>query len=103
MQICYSRYEKTFDNLDTYEVMGWLKDFLLASGLRDPYSNPDPGRGKSQQELYQALLKALLEHHRVPPQTGPSRPLVHRTRRRVSRCRPSDNWPSGSQAKDICT
>lgn len=67
MQIRYSRYEETFDDLDTSEVMSWLKDFLLDSGFRDPYSRPGPGRGKNRQGLYQALFKALLEHHRVPP------------------------------------
>ncbi|MER3490051.1 MAG: hypothetical protein C4328_09170 [Meiothermus sp.] len=68
MRVRYSRYEPGFDDLTTSELMEMLEDFLLDSGFNDPYNryDPDPDRAPTTEDLYDALLQALLEQDRIP-------------------------------------
>jgi Ca-activated chloride channel family protein len=68
MRVRYSKYEPGFDDLTASELMDMLEDFLLDSGFNDPYNryDPDPDRQPSMEDLYDALLQALLEQDRIP-------------------------------------
>lgn len=68
MRIRYSKYEAGFDDLTSSEMMEMLEDLLLDSGFDDPYNryNPDPDHQPSLEDLYDALLRALLENDRIP-------------------------------------
>jgi len=68
MRVRYSKYEPGFDDLTASELMDMLEDFLLDSGFSDPYNryDPDPDRQPSMEDLYDALLQALLEQDRIP-------------------------------------
>jgi Ca-activated chloride channel family protein len=68
MRVRYSKYEASFDDLTSAELMDMLEDFLLDSGFSDPYNRyqPDPDRAPTLEDLYDALLQALLEQDRIP-------------------------------------
>jgi len=68
MRVRYSKYEGGFDDLTGAELMELLEDFLLDSGFSDPYNryDPDPNRAPTLEDLYDALLQALLEEGRIP-------------------------------------
>ncbi|PZA08540.1 MULTISPECIES: VWA domain-containing protein [unclassified Meiothermus] len=68
MRVRYSKYEASLDDLTSSELMDMLEDFLLDSGFRDPYNryDPDPNRAPTMEDLYDALLQALLEQDRIP-------------------------------------
>ncbi|WP_018467582.1 vWA domain-containing protein [Calidithermus timidus] len=68
MRVRYSKYEASLDDLTSSELMDMLEDFLLDSGFSDPYNRyqPDPDRQPTLEDLYDALLQALLEQDRIP-------------------------------------
>ncbi|MER3444978.1 MAG: hypothetical protein C4333_13040 [Meiothermus sp.] len=68
MRVRYSKYESSLDDLTSSELMDMLEDFLLDSGFSDPYNRyqPDPDRTPTLEDLYDALLQALLEQERIP-------------------------------------
>jgi Ca-activated chloride channel family protein len=68
MRVRYSKYEPNLDDLSSSDVMEMLEDFLLDSGFNDPYNryDPDPNRQPSLEDLYEALLQALLENDQIP-------------------------------------
>lgn len=68
MRVRYSKFEPSFDDLTSSELMEMLEDFLMDSGFNDPYNryDPDPNRQPSLEDLYDALLQALLENDQVP-------------------------------------
>ncbi|GAA6747095.1 vWA domain-containing protein [Thermus brockianus] len=66
--IRYSRYEGSLDELSPEEILSLLEDFLLDSGFSDPFQryDPDPNRTPTLEDLYDALLEALLKNELVP-------------------------------------
>lgn len=66
--IRYSRYEGGLEELPPEEILSLLEDFLLDSGFSDPFQryDPDPGRAPTLEDLYDALLRALLKNELVP-------------------------------------
>ncbi|MCL6528466.1 MAG: hypothetical protein K6T57_16565, partial [Thermaceae bacterium] len=68
MRVRYSKYEPGFDDLSGADLMDMLQDFLMDSGFSDPYNRyqPDPDRAPTAEDLFDALLQALLENDRVP-------------------------------------
>jgi len=68
MRVRYSKYEPGFDDLTGADLMEMIQDFLMDSGFSDPYNRyqPDPSRGPTAEDLYDALLQALLEQGRIP-------------------------------------
>lgn len=64
----YSRYEGGLEELSAEEILGLLEGFLLDSGFSDPFQryDPDPNRRPSLEDLYDALLQALLRNELVP-------------------------------------
>ncbi|MCS7058752.1 MAG: hypothetical protein NZ849_10760 [Meiothermus sp.] len=48
--------------------MEMIQDFLMDSGFSDPYNRyqPDPSRVPTLEDLYDALLQALLQQDRIP-------------------------------------
>lgn len=66
--IRYSRYEGGLDDLSPEEILSLLEDFLLDSGFSDPFQryDPDPNRNPTLEDLYDALLQALLKSELVP-------------------------------------
>jgi len=64
----YSRYEGTLEDLSPEEILSLLEDFLLDSGFSDPFQryDPDPERQPTLEDLYDALLQALLRNELVP-------------------------------------
>ncbi len=66
--IRYSRYEGGLEDLSPEEILSLLEDFLLDSGFSDPFQryDPDPGRAPTLEDLYDALLQALLQKELVP-------------------------------------
>ncbi|RIH88462.1 von Willebrand factor type A domain protein [Meiothermus luteus] len=68
MRVRYSKYEPGFDDLSGADLMEMIQDFLMDSGFSDPYNRyqPDPNRGPTLEDLYDALLQALLEQDRIP-------------------------------------
>lgn len=66
--IRYSRYEGDPSELNAEEILSLLEDFLLDSGFQDPFQryDPDPDRRPSLEDLYDALLQALLQNDLVP-------------------------------------
>ncbi len=68
MRVRYSKYEPGFDDLSGAELMEMIQDFLMDSGFSDPYNRyqPDPSRTPTAEDLYDALLQALLEQGRIP-------------------------------------
>ena len=68
MRVRYSKYEPGFDDLTGAELMEMIQDFLMDSGFSDPYNRyqPDPNRRPTAEDLYDALLQALLEQGRIP-------------------------------------
>lgn len=68
MRVRYSKYEPGFDDLSGSDLMDMIQDFLMDSGFSDPYNRyqPDPNRAPSAEDLFDALLQALLENDQVP-------------------------------------
>jgi len=68
MRVRYSKYEPGFDDLTGADLMDMIQDFLMDSGFSDPYNRyqPDPNRTPTAEDLYDALLQALLEQGRIP-------------------------------------
>ncbi|WP_027882219.1 vWA domain-containing protein [Meiothermus rufus] len=68
MRVRYSKYKPGFDDLSGAELMEMIQDFLMDSGFSDPYNRyqPDPSRTPTAEDLYDALLQALLEQGRIP-------------------------------------
>ncbi|RDI96402.1 VWA domain-containing protein [Meiothermus sp. QL-1] len=68
MRVRYSKYEPGFDDLTGADLMEMLQDFLMDSGFSDPYNRyqPDPNRVPTLEDLYDALLQALMEQGRIP-------------------------------------
>jgi len=68
MRVRYSKYEPGFDDLSGADLMDMIQDFLMDSGFNDPYNRyqPDPNRAPTAEDLFDALLQALLENDRVP-------------------------------------
>jgi Ca-activated chloride channel family protein len=68
MRVRYSKYEPGFDDLTGADLMEMIQDFLMDSGFSDPYNRyqPDPNRTPTAEDLYDALLQALLEQGRIP-------------------------------------
>ena len=68
MRVRYSKYEPGFDDLTGADLMEMIQDFLMDSGFSDPYNRyqPDPNRRPTAEDLYDALLQALLEQGRIP-------------------------------------
>ncbi|MCX7602025.1 MAG: VWA domain-containing protein, partial [Meiothermus sp.] len=68
MRVRYSKYEPGFDDLSGADLMDMIQDFLMDSGFSDPYNRyqPDPSRAPTAEDLYDALLQALLEQDRIP-------------------------------------
>jgi Ca-activated chloride channel homolog len=68
MGVRYSKYEANLDDISGSDLMDMLQDFLLDSGFNDPYNryDPDPNRAPNLEDLYDALLQALLEQDRIP-------------------------------------
>jgi len=66
--IRYSRYEGSLEELSAEEILSLLEDFLLDSGFSDPFQryDPDPDRKPTLEDLYDALLQALLKNELVP-------------------------------------
>lgn len=66
--IRYSRYEGGLEELSPEEILSLLEDFLLDSGFSDPFQryDPDPDRAPTLEDLYDALLQALLKNELVP-------------------------------------
>ncbi|BDG16270.1 vWA domain-containing protein [Thermus brockianus] len=66
--IRYSRYEGNLEELSAEEILSLLEDFLLDSGFSDPFQryDPDPNRQPTLEDLYDALLQALLKNELVP-------------------------------------
>ncbi len=66
--IRYSRYEGSLEELSPEEILSLLEDFLLDSGFSDPFQryDPDPNRRPTLEDLYDALLQALLKNELVP-------------------------------------
>lgn len=66
--IRYSRYEGSLEDLSPEEILSLLEDFLLDSGFSDPFQryDPDPERQPTLEDLYDALLEALLKNELVP-------------------------------------
>ncbi|MFN4070154.1 MAG: vWA domain-containing protein [Thermus caldifontis] len=66
--IRYSRYEGGLEDLSPEEILSLLEDFLLDSGFSDPFQryDPDPNRNPTLEDLYDALLQALLKSELVP-------------------------------------
>ncbi len=66
--IRYSRYQGSPENLSPEEILSLLEDFLLDSGFSDPFQryDPDPNRTPTLEDLYDALLQALLKNELVP-------------------------------------
>ncbi|WP_018112249.1 vWA domain-containing protein [Thermus igniterrae] len=64
----YSRYEGGLEELSPEEILSLLEDFLLDSGFSDPFQryDPDPNRAPTLEDLYDALLQALLKNELVP-------------------------------------
>ncbi|GAA6733083.1 VWA domain-containing protein [Thermus oshimai] len=64
----YSRYEGDPSELSAEEILSLLEDFLLDSGFQDPFQryDPDPDRRPTLEDLYDALLQALLQNDLVP-------------------------------------
>ena len=64
----YSRYEGSLEDLSPEEILSLLEDFLLDSGFSDPFQryDPDPERQPTLEDLYDALLEALLKNELVP-------------------------------------
>ena len=87
--IRYSRYEGGLEELSPEEILSLLEDFLLDSGFSDPFQrhDPDPDRAPTLEDLYDALLQALLKN--ASPRTGSARPASPTERRRRGSTRPS--------------
>lgn len=68
MRVRYSKYEPGFDDLSGADLMDMIQDFLMDSGFSDPYNRyqPDPNRAPTAEDLFDALLQALLENDRIP-------------------------------------
>ena len=66
--IRYSRYEGSLEDLSPEEILSLIEDFLLDSGFSDPFQryDPDPERQPTLEDLYDALLEALLKNELVP-------------------------------------
>lgn len=66
--IRYSRYEGSLEDLSPEEILSLIEDFLLDSGFSDPFQryDPDPERQPTLEDLYDALLEALLKNQLVP-------------------------------------
>ncbi len=66
--IRYSRYEGDLEDLSPEEILSLLEEALLDSGFSDPFQryDPDPNRRPSLEDLYDALLQALLKNELVP-------------------------------------
>jgi Ca-activated chloride channel family protein len=66
--IRYTRYEGGLEDLSPEEVLALLEDFLLDSGFSNPFQryDPDPNRAPTLEDLYDALLQALLQNELVP-------------------------------------
>jgi len=64
----YSQYQGGLEDLSPEEILSLLEDFLLDSGFSDPFQrhDPDPDRQPSLEDLYDALLQALLKNDLVP-------------------------------------
>ncbi|WCM39821.1 vWA domain-containing protein [Thermus antranikianii] len=66
--IRYSCYEGSLEDLSPEEILSLIEDFLLDSGFSDPFQryDPDPERQPTLEDLYDALLEALLKNQLVP-------------------------------------
>lgn len=64
----YSRYEGGLEELSAEEILSLLEGFLLDSGFSDPFQryDPDPNQRPSLEDLYDALLQALLKNELIP-------------------------------------
>jgi Ca-activated chloride channel homolog len=61
----YSKYESTLDDIDTSDLMKMLQEALLGQGMNNPY-DPDPNSRMSMDDLYNAILEALMNNDLVP-------------------------------------
>jgi Ca-activated chloride channel homolog len=61
----YSKYESTLDDIDTGDLMKMLQDSLLGSSMNNPW-DPDPNARMSMDDLYNAILEALMNNDLVP-------------------------------------
>ncbi|ADV68587.1 vWA domain-containing protein [Deinococcus maricopensis] len=61
----YSRFEGELDQIESAELMQMIQEALLGQGLNDPY-DPDPDARPSMDDLFDAILEALVERNMIP-------------------------------------
>lgn len=64
-RVRYSRYESEIEALDSNDLMQMLQDALLGVDINDPY-NPDPDTRLDFDDLFDAIVQALLERDLIP-------------------------------------
>ncbi|MBB6098795.1 Ca-activated chloride channel family protein [Deinobacterium chartae] len=63
--IRYSKFEGELDSLESSEIMQMIQEALLGSGFNNPY-DPDPDARPSMDDLFDAILQALVDRELVP-------------------------------------
>ncbi|GGJ53991.1 hypothetical protein GCM10008938_45080 [Deinococcus roseus] len=66
-QTRYSKYESELESLDSSELMQMIQEALLGSGMNDRY-DPDPNARPNMDDLFDAILEALVNRDLVPEQ-----------------------------------
>jgi len=61
----YSKFEGELDQLESSELMQMIQEALLGQGMNDPY-DPDPDARPSMDDLFDAILQALVDRGLVP-------------------------------------
>ncbi len=61
----YSKYESTLDDIDSADLMQMLQDAFMGADRNSPW-DPDPDGRMTAEELYDAILQALMERDLVP-------------------------------------
>jgi Ca-activated chloride channel family protein len=61
----YSKYESTLDDLDSTDLMQMLQEALLGADRNSPW-DPNPDGRMDWDDLYEAILQALMERDLIP-------------------------------------
>lgn len=66
-QTRYSKYESELESLDSSELMQMIQEALLGADMNDRF-DPDPNARPSMDDLFDAILEALVNRDLVPEQ-----------------------------------
>jgi Ca-activated chloride channel family protein len=61
----YSKFEGELDQIESAELMQMIQEAMLGQGLNDPW-DPDPDARPSMEDLFDAILQALVDRDLVP-------------------------------------